>query len=73
MNWKENQIDWIEEEEEKEELAEWLEEDKNDTFGRSPLYFKKFPWNFPDKSKAKEVRDRMNKILYRGLLKKLNR
>lgn len=69
------QIDWIEEEEEKEKLADWLEEDKKPNsewriFTHSPKnWWKKLPLDYEDEENDSKYRN----ILYRGLMKKLNR
>lgn len=74
MNWKENQIDWIKEKEEEEELIDWLEDDKSDMFRpitHSPYqWWKKIPIT---KDKMEEIKERGENILYKKLMKKLNR
>ena len=70
------QIDWIKEKEEKEELAEWLEEDKKPNSGWRPFSHSPKNWwkMLPvDDEREEEITNRYINILYKGLMKKLNR
>ena len=73
------QIDWVKELEEDEELVEWLETDKGEgafhsgdrPYTHSPYqWWKKVPI---DTSKIDEIKERQNNIVFKGLMKKLNR
>lgn len=63
------QIDWVKELEEDEELVEWLETDKS---LNSPLENKNW-WRRRLRKTAKEVEEVQNNIVFKGLMKKLNR
>ena len=72
------QIDWVKELEEDEELVEWLEDMKDDSSIPSYLSDRHRNWwerfhKISDPSKAREVRERQNNIVFKGLMKKLNR
>lgn len=68
------QIDWVKELEEKEELADWLEEDKKPNSEWNPFTFSPKNWwkMIPvNDEREEEITNRYSNILYRALMKKI--